>query len=486
MKYLASPDTRTVQVVSRVDDAAAVDVDNDPGPVSTMHNSKDGKGKGRSRGCRGGRSGSHRRMSGGDLDEAHEDIRNAVEEIAGEGKGGKSAKGKGKGSKGKGKGGKSSKGKGKAPSSLSWNRELEEANVHDSVDRARCAREDDSDKVGEGMLAHSREDALTASSSTAVDTRADSMSHGNVADEDGVVIVKSATRRATATTVERESVGYAMLGVGETPTDKVVPPKQERGEEGSEDGSADKHPDKRKEPAEGEDDDDDSEDDESDDDESSDESEDESSDESSEDESSDESEDESSDESEGADSDESDQADGIDDKAKVAGEHGVVGAQLASGSKRPREESDLAAAVSETRPCSALRSSAAAAAARDSCGTSNGAMIASSADALRGTSAAALTDASPGASMVASRLAVVEGLPELMAHLSHATQLRALQWCEAEDAASVTILVLAGRSDAFVRALHLKPGGCNEVVVRQRLAELSGQGGTACTRKLKA
>ena len=46
--------------------------------------------------------------------------------------------------------------------------------------------------------------------------------------------------------------------------------------------------------------------------------------------------------------------------------------------------------------------------------------------------------------------------------------------CEEEDADRVMVIVMAGRAEAGVGALGLKPGGCNEAVLRQRLATLSG------------
>ena len=69
-------------------------------------------------------------------------------------------------------------------------------------------------------------------------------------------------------------------------------------------------------------------------------------------------------------------------------------------------------------------------------------------------------------------LETVRGLPALMAHLSSSAQTLALRWCQQEDADSVAVIVLAERTDAFVRALGFKAGGCNETVVRRRLASL--------------
>ena len=73
-------------------------------------------------------------------------------------------------------------------------------------------------------------------------------------------------------------------------------------------------------------------------------------------------------------------------------------------------------------------------------------------------------------------LGAVEGLPELMLGLSAGVQGRALRWCEEEDADSVAIIAEAGRSDAFVGALELKAGGCNETVLKKRLAGLVAAG----------
>ena len=60
-----------------------------------------------------------------------------------------------------------------------------------------------------------------------------------------------------------------------------------------------------------------------------------------------------------------------------------------------------------------------------------------------------------------------------MTALSGSVARRALQWCEAEDADSIAVIVLAGQQEAFLDALQLKPGGCNETVVRQRLEAVS-------------
>ena len=60
-----------------------------------------------------------------------------------------------------------------------------------------------------------------------------------------------------------------------------------------------------------------------------------------------------------------------------------------------------------------------------------------------------------------------------MTNLSASVAQRALQWCEEEDADSIAVIVLAGREEAFLRALQLKMGGCNEAVVRQRLAAVA-------------
>ena len=74
--------------------------------------------------------------------------------------------------------------------------------------------------------------------------------------------------------------------------------------------------------------------------------------------------------------------------------------------------------------------------------------------------------------MCVAGLDAIGGLPELMTNFSVATAQRAVRWCEEEDADSVMVIVMAGRAEAFVGALGLKPGGCNEAVMRQRLAAL--------------
>ena len=68
------------------------------------------------------------------------------------------------------------------------------------------------------------------------------------------------------------------------------------------------------------------------------------------------------------------------------------------------------------------------------------------------------------------------GLPKLMADFSSSIASRALRWCEEEDADSVAVILLAGRVEAFVGALGLKPGGCNDTVMRQRLAAIMADG----------
>ena len=70
-------------------------------------------------------------------------------------------------------------------------------------------------------------------------------------------------------------------------------------------------------------------------------------------------------------------------------------------------------------------------------------------------------------------LDAVVGLPELLVGLGPRTQQRALKWAQEEDAASVRIIVEARQGDAFLAALGLKAGGCNEIVLRQRLAAIA-------------
>ena len=77
------------------------------------------------------------------------------------------------------------------------------------------------------------------------------------------------------------------------------------------------------------------------------------------------------------------------------------------------------------------------------------------------------------AKLLGDEMDEIRGLKPVVAHLSHSNQQLALQWCRQEDADSVLAIVAAGQAEAFIQALGLKQGGCNETALRTRLNELT-------------
>jgi hypothetical protein len=151
-----------------------------------------------------------------------------------------------------------------------------------------------------------------------------------------------------------------------------------------------------------------------------------------------------------------------------------LGATPAPSGPESRKRACLSAPASESTPAARSHKSARLLPSSES---GNGGGGSSAAAALNNTpgSRASLTSAlgsgQPAPSVAG--LDAIGGLPELMTNFSAATALRAVRWCEEEDADSVMVIVMAGRAEAFVDALGLKPGGCNEAVLRQRLAAMS-------------